>query len=107
VPGVLSVMQQLRVDASPIIANAQTKHLIVVSNLCLNPTGACVSECISDQLASDSTDFVVQHWREDVSLPLHGHPKSREISACFWVAKFLREHRESLSEIRVDRGRRA
>src|SRR5262245_54215761 len=78
VSGAFRRMQALRVDARPIIANAQAKHLVVVANLRLNPAGACVSKCISNQLASDSTDFVVQTWREDVNLSFHGHPERRE-----------------------------
>src|SRR5262245_11047228 len=100
-------MQALRVDAGPIVANAQAKHLIVVANLRLDSTSGCVSKCISNQLASDATDFVVQKWREHANLSLHGHPKSRERPVGLGVAKFLRERRERLSQIALDRGRRA
>src|SRR5262245_1315710 len=100
-------MQALRVEASPVIANAQAEHLIVVPNLRLDPTGACVSKCISNQFASDSTDLVVQNWPEHVNLALHGHSKRREVAAGGRVAKFLRERCERLSEIPLDSGRRA
>src|SRR5262245_35726873 len=42
VSGALRVVQALRVDARPIIANAQAEHLIVVANLRLDSTSGCV-----------------------------------------------------------------
>ena len=56
-------LQYLGVDPLAIVTHPQTKLILIVADLHFDVAGSGVCEGISDHLARDPVDLVLQHWR--------------------------------------------
>src|SRR5579863_1050577 len=61
--GLSAVLQYLGIDALAVVTHPQTKLILIVPDLYFDVIGSGMSEGISDHLASDTVDLVLEHWR--------------------------------------------
>src|SRR5580704_172010 len=63
-PGTSAFLQHGGIDTLTIVADAKTKHPVIVPDLCFNPSGVRVSKRISQNFKSDPTDLVFRRGRQ-------------------------------------------
>src|ERR1700692_533183 len=80
VSGASTFHQDFWVNAPSIVADPQANQAIIVSNLGLDLTCACVLERISYPLAGKPVDFVLEDRRQGLGLPLYRHTEGRRIA---------------------------
>jgi hypothetical protein len=78
--GAPSFLLDFRVNALSIIADPQAKQVIIVSNLGLDQVCTCVLERISQHLAADPVNLVLEDRSQGLSLALHNHAENRRIA---------------------------
>src|SRR5579864_7508714 len=61
--GLSAGLQDLGIDALAVVTHAQTKLILIVPDLYFDVVGSGMSEGISDHLARDTVDLVLEHWR--------------------------------------------
>src|SRR5580692_609983 len=64
-------LQYLGIDALAVVTHSQTKLILIVPDLYFDVAGSGMSECISDHLARDTVDLVLEHWRHVSLLAFH------------------------------------
>jgi hypothetical protein len=64
-------LQYLGIDALAVVTHSQTKLILIVPDLYFDVIGSGMSEGISDHLASDTVDLVLEHWRHVFWLAFH------------------------------------
>src|SRR5215470_10282028 len=91
--------QNFGINALSIVSDAQSQPMIVVSDFCFDMAGNCVMEGVSDYLAADPIDFVLECWRQPSWLALDNYLKGRALpvrgmSACQFLAGSIQQLRQ-------------
>src|SRR5580698_7698822 len=64
-------LQYLGIDALAVVTHSQTKLILIVPDLYFDVVGSGMSEGISDHLASDTVNLVLEYWRHVFLLALN------------------------------------
>jgi hypothetical protein len=70
VPGDSAFLQQLGIDTCAVVTNAETKHLVIVSDLHFNSSGMRVPKSVSQEFERNPADLIIGSWRQGSSLSL-------------------------------------
>src|ERR1700723_2541254 len=98
--GAPTSFEHLGVHTLSIVAYAQSKQVILISNLSFDLTCTGVLESISQQFAGDPIDFRLENRRQPSSLALDDHAEDRTIAVRILKGRqFLTDSRQQFCEI--------
>jgi hypothetical protein len=78
-------LQGLGLDAFSIVANTHPKQAMIVPDVRFQVACLCVLESISQQLAGDPVNLILEVRGQRLPLPFHGHPEDRRSALRFVV----------------------